>query len=128
MPARGGLELQTYTSFGALLRFLRRRAQLTQRDLGIAVGYSEGHINRFEHGKHWPDPAAVAALFVPALYLNDEPDLAARLIGLAAQGRHAPPEAVSSEAHTLTSLLEPIPPSVQAAVTRADAPARLRAR
>lgn len=128
MPARGGLDPQTYTSFGALLRFLRRRAQLTQRDLGIAVGYSEGHINRFEHGKHWPDPAGVAALFVPALFLNDEPELAARLIELAAQSRHTAPEAASSEAHTLTSLLEPIPPLVQAAVMRADALARLRAR
>ena len=55
------------STFGELLRYVRRRARLTQRDLGIAVGYSESHINRFEKNKHLPDPATVAALFVPAL-------------------------------------------------------------
>ena len=30
-----------FDTFGELLRFLRKRAQLTQRELAIAVGYSE---------------------------------------------------------------------------------------
>ncbi len=71
------------STFGELLRYVRRRARLTQRDLGIAVGYSESHINRFEKNKHLPDVATVAALFVPALDLVHEPPLAARLIELA---------------------------------------------
>jgi transcriptional regulator with XRE-family HTH domain len=56
----------TFSTFGEMLRFLRRRARLTQRDLGIAVGYSEGHINRFEKSRHLPDPSTVTALFIPA--------------------------------------------------------------
>jgi hypothetical protein len=31
-----------------MLKFLRRRARLTQRALGLAVGYTEGHISRLE--------------------------------------------------------------------------------
>jgi transcriptional regulator with XRE-family HTH domain len=40
-------EPEAFTSFGALLRFLRVRARLSQRDLSIAIGYSEAHISRF---------------------------------------------------------------------------------
>lgn len=77
------------STFGELLRYVRRRARLTQRDLGIAVGYSESHINRFEKNKHLPAPVTVAALFVPALGLGDEPELAARLIELASSAMSA---------------------------------------
>jgi hypothetical protein len=34
--------LDSFTTFGEMLRYLRRRAQLTQRELGLAVGYSDG--------------------------------------------------------------------------------------
>ena len=34
-----------FTNFGALLRFLRRRARLTQRELSIEVGYNFGQIS-----------------------------------------------------------------------------------
>jgi hypothetical protein len=62
---RVGLPLSSFTDFGTLLRVLRRGARLTQRDLGIAVGYSEAQISRLEQGKRLPDPAVVGALFVP---------------------------------------------------------------
>ncbi len=100
---------QSYSTFGQLLRYLRRRARLTQRDLGIAAGYSEGHINRFEKDKYLPDPATVTALFIPALELEQEPELARRLVELA---QHQPAQdagqAVSAQA---SLLLEPIPPA-----------------
>ncbi len=82
-----------FGSFGELLKFLRRRARLTQKDLSIAVGYSESHISRLEGNDRPPDLASLAALFVPALDLQDEPGLAARLMEMAAaaRGDAAPP-------------------------------------
>jgi hypothetical protein len=51
----------SFTSFGELLRFLRRRARLTQRELSIAVGYSEPQISYLESTRRLPDAATVAA-------------------------------------------------------------------
>src|SRR5215472_18983825 len=79
----------SFAEFGTLLRVLRRGARLTQRDLGIAVGYSEAQISRLEQGKRLPDPAVVAALFVPSLHLSGEPELASRLHALAQDARDA---------------------------------------
>jgi ATP/maltotriose-dependent transcriptional regulator MalT len=68
-----------------MLKFLRRRGRLTQRQLGAAVGYTEGHICRLEQNQRTPDLATLAALFVPALGLDREPQLAAQLLELAAE-------------------------------------------
>jgi predicted ATPase/transcriptional regulator with XRE-family HTH domain/tetratricopeptide (TPR) repeat protein len=81
------VSLSSFVAFGDLLRYLRRRARLTQLELSIAVGYSEGQISRLETNQRPPDLAAVLALFVPALDLEDEPDTVARLLELAAQAR-----------------------------------------
>jgi predicted ATPase/DNA-binding XRE family transcriptional regulator len=78
-----------FTAFGPFLRYLRRRARLTQRELSIAVGYSVAQICMLEKGHRLPDLTAVAALFIPALNLQDEPELAARLLHLAAATRGA---------------------------------------
>src|SRR5919197_202756 len=77
----------SFTRFGDLLRFLRRRAQLTQRDLGIAVGYNYAQICRLEQGQRLPDGDMVAAVFVPALSLDEAPEWATRLIELAGAAR-----------------------------------------
>src|SRR2546423_10010739 len=74
-----------FASVGELLKFLRRRARLTQRELGRAVGYTESHISRLEQGQRPADAATLAALFVPALGLDREPALAAPLLELAAR-------------------------------------------
>jgi len=42
---RPALSVASFTDFGTLLRVLRRRAGLTQRQLGLAVGYSEARRN-----------------------------------------------------------------------------------
>jgi tetratricopeptide (TPR) repeat protein/transcriptional regulator with XRE-family HTH domain len=81
------LPLASLVTFGDLLKYLRRRARLTQRELSIAVGYSEGHISRLEADQRPPDPATLMALFVPALKLEDEPGAVARLLELAAAAR-----------------------------------------
>ena len=121
---------QAFATFGALLRYLRRRARLTQRDLGIAVGYSEGHINRFEKNKHLPDPSAVAALFVPALDLGHESALAARLIDLTTSAPSPSLDiAGNSTPHSDTAMmLEPIPPRVSHAIARTRVLARVHDR
>jgi len=112
-------------TFGDLLRYLRRRAQLTQRDLGITVGYSEAHINRFEKNKRLPDPAAVAALFIPALDLKDEPELAQRLIELV---QAKPPATPADQNDLLPAILEAIPPTPSFETTRQEILKRLRER
>src|SRR2546423_3299032 len=68
-----------------MLKFLRRRARLTQRELGGAAGYTETHISRLEQDQRPADVATLAALFVPALGLDREPALATRLLELAAR-------------------------------------------
>ena len=86
--------MEDFSSFGELLKYLRTRAQMTQRELAIAVGYSEAQISRLESSSRPPNVDAVRALFIPALDLEDEPQLAASLIELA---RSAAGPAASTE-------------------------------
>ncbi len=74
-------------AFGVLLRTLRRRAGMTQADLAAAVAYSVSFISSLEKAARLPDAAIVAERFVPALALQDEPALAARLVAAAAGTR-----------------------------------------
>ena len=60
-------------SFSEALRYLRKRAHLTQDELGRSVGYSREQIARLENGSRLPDLAVVAALFVPALDIQHQP-------------------------------------------------------
>ena len=72
-------------SFGELLKFLRRRARLTQRELAQRVGYTEAHVCRLEKNERLPDMSTVAALFIPALELEDAPAQVEQLLKLAGQ-------------------------------------------
>ncbi len=60
---------------------------MAQADLAAAVGYSVSFISNLEKEARQPDVEMVAQRFVPALALQDEPRLAARLIELAALAR-----------------------------------------
>jgi transcriptional regulator with XRE-family HTH domain len=86
MPARRPSVIQPdqFATFGQLLRFLRQRAGLTQRELSIAVGYSESQLSRLEQNQRAPDEAALAARFVPALHVDHEQGWTARLLELGA--------------------------------------------
>ncbi len=77
----------SFLTFGDLLKYLRRKARLTQLELSIAVGYSEAQIGRLEKNQRLPDLTAVKALFVPALHLEEEPELIQRLLDLAQSAR-----------------------------------------
>src|SRR3972149_10483619 len=75
--------LEKFTTFGDLLRFLRRRAGITQLELSMAVGYSDSQISRLEQNLRLPDIPTIEARFVPALGLDEEPAMVAHLIDLA---------------------------------------------
>ena len=79
--------LEKFTTFGDLLRFLRRRVGLNQIELAIAVGYSNTHISRLEQNLRLPDISMIQSRFIPALGLEDEPKAVARLLDLAANVR-----------------------------------------
>jgi WD40 repeat protein/transcriptional regulator with XRE-family HTH domain len=79
--------LEKFTTFGDFLRFLRRRAGMTQVELSIAVGYSDAQISRLEQNLRLPDLPTIEARFVPALYLEHEPEAVTRLLELAANVR-----------------------------------------
>src|SRR5215467_6342866 len=96
MPRASTITPEKFITFGELLRFLRRKADLTQRELSIAVGYSESQISRLEQNERIPEEAILAARFVPALYIDDQPQWVARLLELGAEARgHTPQTDVS---------------------------------
>jgi len=88
---------ESFQTFGSLLKYLRRRERLTQLELSIAVGYSEAQIGRLEKNQRRPDITAIKALFIPALHLEDEPELIARFLELAESARQeeAPAQGVA---------------------------------
>ena len=74
---------QSFGTFGELLRYLRERAELSQRELALQVGYHYSYMSRIEKNERIPDAAVLKAQFIPALGLDTEPDWAARLLELA---------------------------------------------
>ena len=79
--------IQSFSTFGDMLKYLRRRERQTQLELSITVGYSEAQISRLEKNQRLPDLTALKALFIPALHLEDEPQLTARFLELAQSAR-----------------------------------------
>src|SRR5512138_3797383 len=79
--------VEKFTTFGDVLRFLRRLAGITQLELSIAVGYSDAQISRLEQNLRPPDIPTIEARFVSALGLENEPKAVARLLDLAAHVR-----------------------------------------
>jgi ATP/maltotriose-dependent transcriptional regulator MalT/DNA-binding XRE family transcriptional regulator len=126
----------TAATFGELLKYLRRRARLTQRELAQAVGYTEAHVCRLEKNQRPPDLASLAALFGPALDLDDEPETMARLLQLATAARGTKTTTtrtvtvseVTIQHETIEELgaLEDVPPLPAHAVTRSAVLARVR--
>ncbi len=114
-----------FPSFGHALKYLRRRARLTQRELGLEVGYSEAQICRLEQNRRLPDPVTLAALFLPALGLEREQALAARFLELAAEARGerraASHPARPAPERGLAAHLAPAPPAAPAEVRELDA-------
>ena len=111
-----------FSTFGELLRFLRQRARLTQRSLGIAVGYSEAYIARLEANQRNPNLDAVRLRFVDALQLDETSDWAERLVQLAAERRTiaaapAEPEAIAPATPVTISTPAHPPTNIRAQLT-----------
>ena len=81
--------LDKLISFGELLRYLRRRAGLTQTELSIAVGYSDAQISRLEQNLRLPNLATVQARFLPALRLKNETAATEQLLEFARRAQQA---------------------------------------
>jgi len=79
--------LEKFTTFGDLLRFLRRRVGLTQMELAASVGYSDAQISRLEQNLRLPDIPTIKLRFITALAIEDESKTVARLLDLAANVR-----------------------------------------
>ncbi len=75
------------STFGDLLKHLRHRAGLTQGQVAALVGVSLSQISLLEKNKRQPDLQQIVDHFLPALTLTDEPQLAQRLLELAAEAR-----------------------------------------
>src|SRR5687768_10027673 len=78
---------RSFHTFGDLLKYLRRRAHLPPPELSNHVGYSESQISRLEQHQRLPDLTAPKALFLPALHLEDDSLMTARLLELAQSAR-----------------------------------------
>ena len=79
--------------FGDLLKQLRKRAGMTQRDLAAALGYSDSLISGLEKAQRQPDVETVRSHFIPALGLQDDHAMAVRLLECAAAARGERPAA-----------------------------------
>ena len=77
----------TTTTFGDLLKRLRKRAGMTQDDLAAAIGYSRSLVGALERNDRLPDIEVVIQTYLPALGLQEEPLLAAQLVAAAATAR-----------------------------------------
>src|SRR5829696_7009676 len=94
---------QSFTNFGELLRFLRERAELSQKQLALEVGYHYSYMSRIEKNQRIPDPTTLMARFVPALSLEGEPQWTARLLELAG-GAESKTSSLSASASPPTAL------------------------
>ncbi|MGE5373614.1 MAG: helix-turn-helix domain-containing protein [Bacteroidota bacterium] len=85
--AKPAVSPEKFSTFGDLLKYLRKREELTQRELAIQVGYSDTQISRLEKNQRVPDAETLMALFVPALHVDREPEWVERLLELARLAR-----------------------------------------
>src|SRR5215207_83335 len=95
---------QSFTNFGGLLRYLRERAELSQKQLALEVGYHYSYMSRIEKNQRIPDSTTLMARFVPALYLDAEPEWTARLLELAGGSESKAAPAAASSAVPPTAL------------------------
>jgi predicted ATPase/DNA-binding XRE family transcriptional regulator len=83
----------TFQTFGELMRYLRERAHLSQRDLAARVNYHYSYISRLENNQVIPDIATLKARFIPALGLENEAEWIARLLVFANPKKNLPANA-----------------------------------
>ena len=80
----------SFATLGELIRYLRERTHLTQRELAAQVNYHYSTISRIEKNNHIPDVPTLMGRFVPALDLDDKPEWISRLQELASAEKRIP--------------------------------------
>ena len=97
----------SFPSFGDLLRYLRKRAVLSQRELALHVGYHYSCMSRIENNEYVPDPGVLMSRFVPALHLEKEPAWTRRLLELATVGEKGSAPQTGSQPASLDPVTDP---------------------
>lgn len=87
--SKSAVSPEQFSTLGDLLKYLRKREELTQGELAVLVGYSDTQISRIEKNQRVPDAATLQAVFVPALHLEYQPQWVARMVELSRQARLA---------------------------------------
>lgn len=82
---RETLPVEKFRTFGELLRYARKRAHLTQHELGSQIGYHHSYISYLEKNLRMPDKAVLLGRIVPALGLETESEIVERLLVLSSQ-------------------------------------------
>lgn len=100
---RESLPVEKFRTFGELLRYARKRAHLTQHELGAQIGYHHSYISYLEKNLRLPDKAVLLGRIVPALGLETETDIVERLLVLSSQQR------IKSPLHDSSSILGTLP-------------------
>jgi len=98
---------QNFTSFGELLRYLRERVELSQKELALQVGYHYSYMCRIEKNQRMPDINTLMTRFVPALLLDQEPQWTARLLELAGASNEKMSQASSSFGESKSASIPP---------------------
>ncbi|MFZ5879944.1 MAG: ATP-binding protein [Chloroflexota bacterium] len=109
-----GIPPESFETFGELLRYLRERVHLSQRDLAAQAGYHYSYISYLENNARIPDLAVIKARFIPALDLRYEEAWVERLLELASKAQKSPSGKAppSSEALPLSPGLSNLTPMV----------------
>lgn len=100
---RESLSVEKFRTFGELLRYARKRAHLTQHELGSQIGYHHSYISYLEKNLRLPDKAVLLGRIVPALGLETESDIVERLLVLSSQQR------INSPLHDSSAILSNLP-------------------
>lgn len=100
---RESLPVEKFRTFGELLRYARKRAHLTQHELGSQIGYHHSYISYLEKNLRLPDKAVLLGRIVPALGLENESDIVERLLVLSSQQR------INSPLHDPSAILSNLP-------------------
>lgn len=111
----------SFTTFGELMRYLRVRAHLSQRQLAAIVDYHYSYISRLEKNQHSLAQVVLMARFVPALNLQGETEWVKRLLELAEQNQkenRVPTLEIAKEIDSTENVYR-LPPSLTSMLGRA---------
>lgn len=112
-----------FQTFGDLLRYLRERARLSQRDLAQRVGYHYSYLSRLEKNVRAPDELILRTRFIPALRIENDHVWVERMFELAAAEQQT---SASTPDPARVARWEPnIPPSLTPLLGREDESAAL---